>query len=129
MTESTEQPEQPSQKDQLLAALEQHEGAPTPAIIDGWKETFGDVFIAAFDADEVFVFRALNRKEYRELQIKAADTDPMEYEESVVKTCLLFQSVSQLDNKAGTIPSLLEMVMQNSNFVPPAIAAQLVTKL
>lgn len=127
MTEESTETPQPSQKDALLDALGALENSPDPAQIAGWKEAFGGVYIAAFDADEVFVFRSLNRAEYRDIQ--TTDFEPMEYEETVVKKCLLFSSVNSLEQKAGTIPSLLEMIMQNSNFVPPQIAAQLVSKL
>lgn len=118
-------------ENKLLDALAAFEDSPTQEVIDGWKGMHGDVYVSAFTGEEIFIFRSLNRQEFGKLQTEAAEqqVDAFEYEKNTVKQCLLWQSVSDLEAKAGTIPSLLEMIMQNSNFVPPAVASQLVAKL
>jgi len=131
MSEENTQPEEPSMADRLRDSLSKFEGAPAPEMITGWKENYGDVYVSAFSEDEIFIFRSLSRSEYTSLQERAAteQLDALAYEEESVKTCLLWSSVQDLNRKAGTIPSLMEMIMQNSNFVPPQVAAQLVAKL
>jgi len=111
--------------------LAQYDGAPSMLDIENWKQQFGDVYISALSDDELFIFRCLRRKEYASLQNDVADgkMSPLEQEEATVKTCLLWTSVKDLSSKAGTIPTVLEQIVQNSNFMPPQLAAQFVAKL
>jgi hypothetical protein len=53
-------------------------------------------------------------------------------EEDTVTKCVLWASaegLTSLQNKAGTLTTLNEQVLQNSNFMNPAVAASLVIKL
>ena len=132
--EAAQQPEEQQPDDmgaQVKNALGGFPGAPEQVDIDAWKGQHGDVYVSALSESEIFIFRSLNRLEYRELQERAAQEqlDAMQYEDNTVKQCVLWSSVDDLSAKAGTIPTLLEMIMQNSNFVPPQIAATLVAKL
>lgn len=102
--------------------------APTPEMVEAWKGVHGDVFVSVLSNEEIFFFRALKRQEYRQLQEEADRTDPLEQEEKTVELCLLFATADP-NSKAGTVPTLLEQILQNSNFVPPQVAMQLVTKL
>lgn len=115
----------------VKGALSGFEGAPGTETIEGWKGQFGDVFVSAFSNDEIFIFRSLRRSEYVELQDALAmnEMTPVQQEDKTVNTCLLWTSVKDLSSKAGTIPTLLEQVLQNSNFVPPQLASQFVAKL
>lgn len=126
----TDNNQEPSLADKLKDTLGKFEGAPGEEAITGWKAKFGDVYVSAFTEEEIFIFRSLTRAEYRNLQESAAEhsLDGMQYEEETVKVCLLWGSVD-LNTKAGTIPSLVEMITQHSNFVPAPVAAQLVAKL
>jgi hypothetical protein len=109
---------------ELLAEFPNH---PDESVIEAWKTDHGDVFCSALSETELFVFRALSRKEHREIQASAESED--DYELGVVSTCLLWKSVADLEQKGGTLPTLLEQIMQNSNFMPPQLAGQLVVKL
>lgn len=122
---------EPTMGDKLRELLAGYEGAPSAATIDGFKASHGDIFLSALNDDELFIFRALNRKEHRELNARVAEGKvPQEdLENEVVKACLLWKSIKDLDSKAGTIPSLFEQVMQNSNFLAPQLLSNLVTKL
>jgi len=117
--------------EKLQEVLGKRDNAPTEEQITAFKATYGDIYIAAFDEEEIFLFRSLTRLEYRALQEQAmaGQIDAAQHEEQTVRTCLLWKSIEDLEAKAGTIPSLIEMIMQNSNFVSPQIAAQLVAKL
>lgn len=114
----------------LLAALP---GAPTKEQIEAWKQEHGEVFCSALSGEEIFIFRPLKRREYLELQLLAQQQQtPIDGEELLVKKCLLWGSdlaVRSLDNKAGSLTTLQEQVLQNSNFVAPAVASALVVKL
>ena len=53
-------------------------------------------------------------------------------EENIVSMCLLWPKLSVEDlqkDKGGTVSTLLEQVMQNSNFLTPQQASMLVIKL
>lgn len=122
-----EEPEEESISSKLLALLKDFPTAPTASSIEQWKSEHGDVFVSAFSEDEIFVFRSVSRRAHRQLQESSASSD--EFEENLVKSCLLWTSVPDLDKKGGTIPTLFEQVVQNSNFMSPQLAASLVVKL
>lgn len=122
-----EEKTQPTLAEKLREMLAEFPSAPSVDEIEMWKSRFNDVFASAFSEEEFFVFRPLNRKEYRELQASAKDE--ADFEEAVINCALLWSSVNDLNKKAGTIPSLLEQIMQNSNFMPPHVASTLVVKL
>jgi len=109
---------------ELLSGFDNH---PDETVIEGWKATHGDVFCSALSESELFVFRSVTRQEHREIQAQVETED--QYEMQVVNTCLLWKSVANLEQKGGTLPTLLEQIMQNSNFMPPQMAGQLVVKL
>lgn len=129
--EQAQEPTEPSFEEKVRGLLARFEGAPEAATVEGWKGQFGDVFVSAFSNDEIFIFRSLRRNEYADLQDKVAsgEMSPLAQEEATVNTCLLWTSVKDLSAKAGTIPTLLEQILQNSNFIPPQLAAQFVAKL
>ena len=65
---------------------------------------------------------------------KAIDEDlkkSAENDEEIIKQCVLWPKLSdkQLESKAGTVPVLMEQIMQNSNFLTPQQASALVIKL
>ena len=118
---------EPTFVEKLKGLLSDFENHPDEGTISEWKTGYGDVFCSALSETELFVFRAVTRKEHREIQAAAESEE--DYEASVVNTCLLWKSVDDLEKKGGTLPTLLEQIMQNSNFMPPQLAGQLVVKL
>jgi hypothetical protein len=116
--------------------LKNFEGSPDQAKIDGWKAQFGDVFCSAFSETELFIWRPLNRMEWREHQIAMSQAegqlDPFALEEEMVAKCMLWMSgpgEKSLTLKAGSASTLHEQLLQNSNFVDPRLASNLVVKL
>jgi hypothetical protein len=111
----------------LMAALP---GAPNKDQIEAWKQEHGEVFCSALSAA---VFRPLKRREYLELQLLAQQQQtPIDGEELLVKKCVLWASdaaLKSLDTKAGSLTTLQEQILQNSNFVAPSVASALVVKL
>jgi hypothetical protein len=133
MEPSTDQetPKEPTLGDKLRALLTEFENAPTAQELEMFKQKHGDIFLSALSDDEVFIFKALTRRDHRAINSEIAENKLAsdQYEEEVVKRCLLWQSIKSLEDKAGTIPSLFEQVMQNSNFLSPQLLTNLVTKL
>lgn len=129
MTE--EQKEEVPAGQRLATLLTRFTGGPTADDIEGYKLKHGDVYISAMSEDEVFIFRAVKRVEWRDLQVKLSqgELDALSQEELLVKICVLWSSVTSLESKAGTVATLSEQIMQNSNFMSPAAAASLVGRL
>ena len=110
--------------------------APPQSQIDQWKNQFGDVFVSGFSETEIYVWRALNRLEYKQLQAQLTDpearVDELRYQEQICERCVLWPKLDPqywAISKAGTPSTLAEQVMLQSNFVAPNIAAMLVAKL
>lgn len=153
VTETTDEQE-PAAPD-LKSLLADLPNAPDQSIIDGWKVKYGNVFMSGFDETEIYIWRVLNRAEYKQMQIDqqiqamgtqlgenaskeevaakvtASVTGDYAREDKLVSACLLWPklTVEELSVKAGTIPSLLEEIVQNSNFLTPQQASMLVIKL
>lgn len=131
--EPEETPQEPANPGQALFAFP---GAPTKDQVEGWKQEHGEVFCSGFSMDELFVFRPLKRHEFVELQVLVAQAQgsisQFEIEDTTVKKCLLWSTpagTKALEVKAGTMSTLHEQVLQNSNFVNPSMASVLVVKL
>lgn len=110
--------------------------APNQEQVEAWKQEHGEVFCTGMSPTEMFVFRALTRVEFVKIQtiMQAQDNKltQLDLEEQIVKRCILWSSkegLASLDKKAGTLSTLHEQVLQNSNFVNPAMASALVIKL
>ena len=121
----------------LAQLLSVFPGSPSKERIEGWKQEHGEIFCSGFSETELFIWRPLARKEYVELQkaLRQSQGTPqamseLEYEDAVVTKCTLWSSTpSVLDKKGGSVSTLSEQIMLNSNFVPPAVASAYVIKL
>jgi hypothetical protein len=128
-----EQPEVPN----LVNLLKDFTGAPGQTEIEKWKQQFGEIFVSGFSETELFVWRPLGRQEYVTLQKKMRapkeGEEPMtdlDFEEAVVDACILWGSAMEaLKHKGGSVSTLSEQIMTNSNFMAPAMASVLVMKL
>ena|SRR5688500_13835287 len=124
-------------KEQTLAdALAVFPGAPNKDQLDKWKAEHGDIYCSGLSATELFIFRPIKRQEFIEQQLTMAQaTEPVtqfDAEERTVSKCVLWASepgLAALKIKAGTYGTLNEQILQNSNFVTPAVASALVIKL
>jgi hypothetical protein len=92
---------------------------PSRQEVEEWKERHGQVYFTPFSND-VFVWRTLQRPEYREI-ISDATLNALDREEYFTEKCVLyprnFSLVNIKKSRAG-IPSLLsEMIMEKSGFV------------
>ena len=117
-------------------ALKDFTGAPTKEQIDSWKSQHGEVFCSGFSETELFIWRPIKRAEFVNLQAQITSAEKpvsaLSAEELVVQMCLLWSSTlgeKALTIKAGSLSSLHEQIMSNSNFMDPRIAAAMIIKL
>ena len=135
--ENNEAPDLESQIPDLANMLKDFENAPSETQIEKWKQQYGEVFVSGFSETELFVWHPLSRPKYVELQkqMRAQATSEMaltelDFEQAVVDSCLLWASNSNsLSSKGGSVSTLSEQIMINSNFMAPAMASVLLTKL
>ena len=110
--------------------------APSEVSIEQWKQSHGEVYCSGFSEEELIVWRPINRREFVNLQETIQSSEErmttFELEEEVVFKCILWSSPKgkqALEHKAGSLTTLNEQIMQNSNFVNPQMASALVVKL
>ena len=134
--EVTETKEEPKPEEMLTKALAGFEGAPKEDEIVAWKNKHGDIFCSGFSEQELFVWRPVTRHEFSGFQVEIAQAQQqglvVDVEEKIVKNCILWSSVKgnqSLSQKAGSLSTLHEQIMQQSNFMDPRVAAALVIKL
>ncbi len=146
---------QETSKPDLASIVKNLPNAPDQPTIDAWKAKYKDVFVSGFSEEEIFIWRSINRVEYKKFQIEQQAINALQQntnsgspqdvkaqvavaidtqyamEENLVANCILWPKLTpeELSAKAGTIPSLLEQIMQNSNFMTPAQASVLVMRL
>lgn len=89
----------------------------TDVQIAEWKTKHGDVFMVSL-GDEKYIYRSLRRFEYKAL-MATADASKSFNEDKIVGMCVLnpVMDPSKLPMlKAGTVTSLVELIMAASNF-------------
>ena len=120
-------------QDPILEFYKQLEDKPSDEQIESWKEQVGEVYFAQISETEHFVFRAIKRKEWRDLLKRLeAVKDPLKQDEAIVMKGVMHPALNNLKVNmlsAGTINTMKELIMQASNFFPPEYALQLVRKL
>lgn len=111
-------------------------GSPDQSQVEAWKQKHGEIFCSGFSPLEMYVFRPLTRVEFVQIQtvMQAPDNklSQLDLEEQIVNRCILWCSAEgkvSLHNKAGSLTTLHEQILQNSNFINPAMASALVMKL
>lgn len=132
--QKTVEQEEQSPKDLVQQDLKELDSRPPQEQIDEWKVKHGEVFCSGFSNGELAIWRAITRKEWVELQEFAANPDnavtELMFEELICQKCTLWTSTpGLLTNKAGTVVTLKEQILGQSNFVLPHIASQMVVKL
>lgn len=98
------------------------EGGPTRTELASWKkqfETDGHSVNLSEIGEDIFLWRTLNRVEYREI-MAIPNTDPLQREEIICEVCVLFpydyNFKTMAEQKAGTPAILAEQIMKESGF-------------
>ncbi len=106
--------EQEVQEQELL-----FEDGPTIAQVEEWKGRFGNIYLTEFEDGDTFVWRALKRKEFKEI-MKAEGADSLYREERVSERCVIwpekYDFVAMTHGKAGVPTFLSEQIMDKSGF-------------
>lgn len=102
------------------------EGGPTRTELYSWKKQFeieGHSVNLSELGDDIFIWRTLNRVEYRDI-MAIPNTDPLQREEIICEVCVLFPHnysfKTMADQKAGLPALLAEQIMKVSGFSKPA---------
>jgi len=95
-------------------------GGPTQEKIDEWKSKHGDVYVAPFSDTEKYVYRPIRRVEYKQiLGLGNLQESKTFAEEKVAQMCILWPEIDATKlsaQKAGTISTLVDLIMAASNF-------------
>lgn len=86
-------------------------------IIDNAKKQYENVYLYFFSDNEYYIYRQLNRFEYKELSQKSQDYEQLM--ENVMTAAVIYPklSIDMLDSlKAGVVPTLTELILAASNF-------------
>lgn len=166
MTEEKTEETAPETKDEEKApripspksVLADFEGAPDKETLDKWKAAYGSIFVTAFDKNEIFICRCLDRKTWTTLNrqvaenqakigqkqqelleknmpeaqvIKATENMELDQEQLTVNAALLWTSLTpqEVQNRAGIITALSDNIMTRSRFMPIQITASLTEEL
>jgi len=93
---------------------------PTQEQIDEWKAKFGDIFLATFSGEEKYVYRPLRRFEYKQIiQLGQGQENKTFAEEKIAQMCIIWPTIepSKIATlKAGTISTIVDLIMSASNF-------------
>lgn len=97
---------------------------PTYDMVSDWKARYdGEIYMSDF-ADQIFIWRPIRRKEYREIQRVEGSVDEYYMEESICRTCVLYPEDYAMHKitfgKAGIPSTLSQMIMERSGFLRPA---------
>jgi hypothetical protein len=117
-------------KELLISTLQAFPEHPSDTQIAEWKKIYPAVLSSGMGDDEIFIFRPITRKEYRDIQEESMKDPSIPFEDRVVEKRVLWASHPEvLQTKAGTIPALSEQILASSNFINPEMASRLVVKL
>lgn len=118
-----------NEDDPALAEQEVFAGGPTYNEVEKWKSMYsGEVYMTQFDDENIFVWRPIKRKEYKDIA-KLQNADNFYKEERICERAVLFPEkygfMNMSAGKAG-IPTLLsEMILEKSGFVAQTGAMRL----
>ena len=116
--------EEMAEKDDLLYNENGEEllipGGPTIEQVEKWKSMYNDeVYMTEFE-NEVFLWRPITRKEYKDI-MKLQNADTFYKEERICERCVLYPEnynfSAMVKGKAGIPTVLSELIMEKSGFV------------
>lgn len=114
----------------LAEEFKNYENGPDEAILEAWKETYGKFFVSSIlGGDDIYVWRTLNRTEYKQLINSGVSKIQSAYEDAIVRKCILWPTISVEDiagSDAGTIPTLSKQILFKSGFVSDQYALSLI---
>lgn len=114
-------------------ALKKMPNAPSQDQIAAWKQQFGKIYTFSFDTDEIYVWRPIFRREWQNLQtMEALARDEGKFQEHFVMKTVLWPTLGPVEinaSRAGMVPTLFQIIMQGSGFLPIDLAVNLIQEL
>jgi len=107
-------------------------GAPSQAEIDSAKAAYGKIYVSPFDEDEMYIWRPMRYREWQQIQMNQHLDNEQKMQEYVVSRAVIWPKLSPemiAMSRAGTIPTLFQVITHGSNFLPIDMAVQLVREL
>ena len=93
------------------------ETGPTQAQIDAWKAEYGQIFLAQYHGDEIYIYRKISRGEYsaltQEMRLDARAADEMWFESYFVSRVLLWPENITVDDLNDTMEAGLSSSLYN----------------
>jgi hypothetical protein len=115
---------------ELAKELVAYEDAPDEAILEAWKSTYGKFFISSILGDDtIFLWRTINRTEYKQLINTGVAKNQNSYEDAIVRKCVLWPKVTSeamAGSDAGVVPTLAKQILYKSGFVSDQVALSLI---
>ena len=102
---------------------------PSRQEVEEWKDKYGEsIYFTPFANGTVYVWRALDRPEYREI-LRMNDINMLDREEVITDKCVLYPrnfSCAELKHGSAGVPSILsEYIMDKSGFVAQSAPVKL----
>jgi hypothetical protein len=95
------------------------EGGPKLSKVEEWNSLYKNVYMTEFEDGEIFIWRTLRRKEFKDI-MKVEGADAMYREERVCEKCVLwpekYDFIAMTTGKAGVPTLLSEQIMDRSGF-------------
>lgn len=92
---------------------------PTLDMVEEWRSRYTNIYLTEFDDGEVFIWRSLIRKEYKEV-MKVQNADSFYKEERICERVLLwpqgYNFMAMSSGKAGVPTLISELVLEKSGF-------------
>ena|SRR5665213_1765928 len=89
----------------------------TDVQIGEWKAKFGDIYLINL-GDEQYVYRSIRRFEYKQV-MSTPESNRAFNEDKIVQMCIVYPTIDVTKMpamKAGTVSTLVELIMAASNF-------------
>jgi hypothetical protein len=100
-------------------------------IIEQARDRFGKLYAFPFSDEKIYILRPILKKEWN-LMLQLANGNPDELEIQVIKTAVIFPSMSksQLEEEPAGLQGVLSQIIMNaSGFIPLEAAIQVVRQI
>lgn len=129
--EEVKPPKSPIER--FMERFKDHPRCPTLAMIDRWKQQHIGVYVFNAETDgETYLWRPLNRAEWKQMKPSAEKIDEDAFNEVVVARCVLWPEMNSeriATSRAGLCSTLFSVIMAGSYFMREDAALSFVEKL
>lgn len=119
----------------LVEILKDFENTPDEVQLQEWKEVHGSFYMSSVSGDDLFIWKAIKRQEYKTLfasMSQVADNKQNMLEEFLVRRCLLWPKATpdwMQNTKAGVVTTLFRQIYFKSGFISDDQAMSMIEKV